>query len=197
MTRIIAGVARGRVLKVPDKGTRPTSDRVKESVFSALEHTLGGFHGLRVADLYAGSGALGLEAASRGAEQVVLVERAAPAVRVIKENIAAAGLAGVSLAAVDVAAWARSAAHPGQGWDIVFADPPYDLADSEIAAVLADLVANHHLAPDCQVIVERGKPRAGASEGFPWPPDFTAVESRVYGDTVVHRATIRGGTSGI
>src|SRR3954449_9162692 len=87
MTRIIAGVAKGRRLRVPSNGTRPTSDRAREALFSSLESLRGPFRGARVLDLYAGSGALGLEARSRGASVVDLVESDGAATRVIEQNI--------------------------------------------------------------------------------------------------------------
>ena len=122
MTRIIAGSARGRRLKVPPGQTRPTADRVRESMFAALAHMLGGFDGARVLDLYAGSGALGLEAASRGAPTVVLVERDRSAASVARGNAAAVAVPGVRVVAAPVA---RFLAGPGRPFDLVLADPPY------------------------------------------------------------------------
>lgn len=187
MTRIIAGTARGRSLAVPGSGTRPTADRVKESMFSMLEHAVGGFAGLAVLDLYAGSGALGLEAASRGASQVLLVEKSAAAARVISANIATTGLSQCSVAVAGVQAWAQAARRGGHGWDLVLADPPYDTAEAEVVSALAALAANAALADECHVVVERAKPR-GAAADFPWPEGFTGLSARTYGDTVVHHA---------
>lgn len=189
MTRIIAGTAKGRPLRVPGSGTRPTSDRVKESLFSMLEHSTGGFAGMNVVDLFAGSGALGLEAASRGAAAVVLVERAPAAVRVIEANIAATRLTQAKVVAADATVWAAAAdAGPGAGWDLVLLDPPYDMADVDVARLLAVLVGSGSLADGCEVVVERAR-RRGQPEGtFPWPADFTALRERTYGDTVVHHA---------
>ncbi|MDR1798475.1 MAG: RsmD family RNA methyltransferase, partial [Bifidobacteriaceae bacterium] len=133
MTRIIAGSARGREVKVPPRGTRPTSARVREALFSLLEARLGGpggWEGLAVLDLYAGSGALGLEAASRGAARVVLVDSSRAAAGVAQANAGALGLAGVvSVLAVKVEAVAAGASLPGldQSFDVVFLDPPYAL----------------------------------------------------------------------
>lgn len=180
MTRIIAGTARGLRLEVPGSGTRPTSDRVRESLFGALE-SMDAIDGARALDLYAGSGALGLEALSRGAAAVDLVERSRPAAAVLRRNAAAVGRA-----VGDVAARVHeSAVHPflgraGGPWDLVFTDPPYDLDD---AAMTADLVA---LAPllstDAVVVIERGKRAA--------PPDVDAAglevfREKTYGDTAV------------
>ncbi len=188
MTRIIAGSAKGRPLRVPGTGTRPTSDRVKESVFSTLEHRLGGFEGLHVLDLYAGSGALGLEAASRGASTVVLVEKSQAAAKIIESNIASTQLSRVSCVIADARTWAAAPqAVPAGGWNLVLMDPPYDLADTDVAEVLRHLLAHHALAADCEVVIERAKPRGAAAE-FPWPLGLVADRSRVYGDTAVHHA---------
>lgn len=191
MTRIIAGSARGRSLQVPSAGTRPTSDRVKESLFSLLEHATGGFQGLSVLDLYAGSGALGLEAASRGAERVTLVEKAPSAVRVIKANIESTGLKNVSVVTSDVLAWAQSSVPNSGGWDVVLADPPYDASDADVARVLTALRLHQRLAPEADVVVERAKPR-GRTASFSWPDGFEEVSARTYGDTVLHHAVCYG-----
>jgi len=192
MTRIISGNAKGRALKVPDRDTRPTSDRVKESLFSALEHRYGGFTGLNVLDLFAGSGALGLEAASRGARDVLLVERAPTACVVIGENIKSSRLTQVRLAAMDVTQWVQSAAaKSSQGWDVVFVDPPYDLPEVDIVNVLAALISQSALAPECEVLVERRKSRGGPPM-FAWPEGLEQVDLRTYGDTVVFHAVCYG-----
>src|SRR5690625_4145461 len=125
MTRVIAGSARGVRLRVPAKGTRPTADRVREAMFSRLGH-LDALHDARVLDLYAGSGALGIEALSRGARSAVFVEKSAQAARVCRENLAAAGLQG----RVHVAAVATFLSGPARPFHTVLADPPYDVADS-------------------------------------------------------------------
>ena len=129
MTRIIAGAARGRRLKVPSDGTRPTTDRVREALFARLDHLLGGFAGARVLDLFAGSGALGLEAASRGASAVVLVERDRRAAAVARANAATVGAPGVEIAAMTVAGYLAGAPRP---FDLVLADPPYGVTSSEV-----------------------------------------------------------------
>jgi 16S rRNA (guanine966-N2)-methyltransferase len=139
MTRIVAGELGGRRLAVPPAGTRPTSDRAREALFSSLESLLGGLAGVRVLDLYAGSGAVGLEAWSRGAAGVVLVGSAAAAVRVLRSNVAIlrgardgghasdAGGHGPGAGLVEViAAKAERAVVelPASAFDVVFADPP-------------------------------------------------------------------------
>ncbi|WP_372466930.1 16S rRNA (guanine(966)-N(2))-methyltransferase RsmD [Microbacterium maritypicum] len=180
MTRIIAGAARGARLEVPGVGTRPTSDRVRESLFGALE-ALSAIDGARVLDLYAGSGALGLEALSRGAASADLVERGRQAAAIVRRNAAVvAKAAGRSAGRVHEGAvhtYLQRAAGP---FDLVFTDPPYDLDD---AAMTADLVALAPLlSPDAVVVVERAR-RAT-------PPNFGAAglelfREKSYGDTTL------------
>ena len=134
MVRIVAGVAGGRRLVVPPRGTRPTSDRVREAVFSAVQARRD-LEGTRVLDLYAGSGALGLEALSRGAAQVRFVEFDRRAGAVLRRNIEALGLPGAEVTIADVAVVVRG--DPGQPYDVVLADPPYALDDG------AQLIARH------------------------------------------------------
>lgn len=182
MTRIIAGAAGGVRLDVPSAGTRPTSDRVRESLFGALE-SADALEGARVLDLYAGSGALGLEAASRGAASIDLVERSKPAAAIARRNAdgvrrsIGASAPPVRIHAHPVGTWLRGAGGP---FDLVFLDPPYDLPDAELAENLAALAPA--LAPDALVVVERAA-RSGA-------PDWTGaglepIRDRVYGDTAI------------
>ena len=183
MTRIIGGIAGGRRLEVPPKGTRPTSDRVREALFSALDHALGTWHGVHALDLYAGSGALGLEALSRGAAHALLVDRAAPAIEVMRRNAAVVGLPGAVVLRGDAARLAAApppaSAQPPYG--LVLLDPPYDLPTAELRDVLATLVGNGWLTPDCTVVLERA-----TSSGEPlWPEGFTALRDRRYGDTAL------------
>lgn len=184
MTRIVAGTAGGRTLRVPPRGTRPTSERVREALFSRLDHA-DALDGAHVLDLYAGSGALGLEAASRGAARVVLVESARDAARVCRENAAALGLAD----RVQVLAARAEAALPGAGggrpFDLVLLDPPYDLGDDALATVLAGLVPPA-VAAGAVVVVERAR-----RSGEPcWPATLTPGDARAYGDTVLWFATV-------
>lgn len=176
MTRIVAGTLGGRTLAVPPRGTRPTSERVREAVFSRLEH-LGAIDGARVLDLYAGSGALGLEALSRGASSAVLVDADAAAARVCRKNVAALGLdrcAQVVQTSVD--RYLVSAAPA----DLVFADPPYALEGlDEVLSVVATVVT-----PGGTVVVERAT-RAAAVR---WPEPLVADDDRRYGETRVWTA---------
>ena len=196
MARVIAGEAGGRRLAVPDgRDTRPTSDRAREGLFATIASMVGSLAGARVLDLYAGSGAVGLEALSRGAEHVLLVEHGARASRVIRENIEAIGLPGAVLAADRVErvlargpapAGGRDGPAPAGGqdgtagsrYDVVFADPPYALADAAVSQVLSLLAGQGWLAPGALVIVER----ATRSGPMNWPDGFVPDRARRYGE---------------
>ncbi|MFP5022904.1 16S rRNA (guanine(966)-N(2))-methyltransferase RsmD [Pseudonocardia phyllosphaerae] len=180
MTRLIAGSAGGRRLDVPPSGTRPTSDRVREALFSALDHDPG-LDGVAVLDVCAGSGALGLEALSRGATAATFVEADKRAAGVLRRNVSAVGLGGEVLAAKAGTVLAGPAP---RAFDVVLVDPPYAVADDEIARWLADAAGNGWLADDAVVVVERAK----SSGEFAWPGGFDPERSRRYGDTVLHRA---------
>ena len=185
MTRIIAGVHGGRRLAAPPGSlTRPTSDRVREAYFSALG-TMIDLDGARVADLYAGSGAVGLEALSRGAVYALLVEADAKAARVIRDNI-------VTLRAGDVARLvtgkvAQVLASPPEGgpFDVVFADPPYAVTDDEVTEVQQALVAHGWLAEDAVVTFERSTRTAVRGAPLSWVDGITAERSRRYGETTL------------
>ena len=202
---MIAGEAGGRRLAVPDgRDTRPTSDRAREGLFATISSMVGSLAGARVLDLYAGSGAVGLEALSRGAEHVLLVEHGARAARVIRENIEAIGLPGAVLVADRVErvlargpapaggqdgtapAGGQDGTAPAGGqdgnaqdrYDVVFADPPYALADAGVSRVLILLAARGWLAPGALVIVERAT-RSGPPS---WPDGFVPDRARRYGE---------------
>ena len=183
MTRIVAGSAGGRRLRVPaGGGTRPTSDRVREALFGALD-AAGAVDGARVLDLYAGSGALGLEAGSRGAAEVVLVESDRAAAAVARANAAALALPGVRVVHDRVERFLTAPAAAGPGWDLVLADPPYALTEDALARVLTALAPL--LAADATVVVERSS-RSGQP---PWPAGAEwSVRSRRYGETTVWTA---------
>ena len=198
MTRIVAGAAGGRRLAVPPKGTRPTTDRVREAVFNMLAARLD-FDGISVVDLYAGSGALGLEALSRGAAPVLFVEHDRRAAEVITANIAAVGLPGAhlrrgSVATVLAAGAARElgagpgarelGAGPGAAADLVFADPPYDMPAAEVDSMLA-LLDSDWVSAGSIVIVERSV----GSPPLAWPSGWEPWPQRRYGDTRIDTAS--------
>jgi 16S rRNA (guanine966-N2)-methyltransferase len=176
VTRVIAGSARGRRLQVPPgEGTRPTSDRAREALFSTLESLVGAWAGRRVLDLYAGSGAVGLEALSRGAAHALLVEADARAVRTLAANVATVGLPGAEVRHGRVERMALGGVPP-PAYDVVFADPPYELPDGELQTVLVDLRAA--LVDGAVVAIERST-RGGP---WTWPAGFEPVRSRRYGE---------------
>lgn len=173
MTRIIAGRWGGRRLATPSgDGTRPTSDRVRESMFASLGSMLGRFDGLAVLDLFAGSGALALEALSRGADRADLVESDPRAARIIARNIADLGAS----ARVHRATVERFVAAGGGPWDLVFLDPPYAVSAEEVAAVVAAL--RQSLTEGAVVVVEQS-----SRDRFTWPEGFTPIRDRAYGET--------------
>jgi 16S rRNA (guanine966-N2)-methyltransferase len=180
MTRIIAGAARGRRLAVP-KGTatRPTSDRAREGLFATVTAILGSLSGMRVLDLYAGSGAVGLEALSRGAAQVLLVEADARAAQVIRANLAAVGLPGGRVVCGKVRRFLDRGPDGGAAFDLVVADPPYAVPEAEVTGMLIALVSRSWLAPGALVAVER----ATRAQPLPWPDGYAPDRSRRYGET--------------
>ncbi|GAA1682605.1 16S rRNA (guanine(966)-N(2))-methyltransferase RsmD [Fodinicola feengrottensis] len=176
MTRIVAGKAGGRRLRVPPgRHTRPTADRTREALFSSLD-SLVDLESARVLDLYAGSGAIGLEAASRGAPEVTLVESARPALAILRANISELGLTGI---AVEALAVERLAATPApHAYDCVFADPPYALPADDLGKVITDLHDNGWLAPAAVVVVER----SSRDPEWVWPEPLGAIRRRTYGE---------------
>jgi 16S rRNA (guanine966-N2)-methyltransferase len=174
--RVVAGRHKGRKLRAPaGAGTRPTADRVREALFSIL----GPVDGLSVLDLYAGSGALGIEALSRGAGSATFVEAARPALAAIRANLAAAG-EDAEVAASDAIAWLRVAADGERAFDLVFCDPPYDAAAS-IAQPLVELLPRV-AAPQALIVTE-------SSKRNPLVLDLPLADERTYGDTriAIHR----------
>lgn len=177
MTRIVAGTAGGRTIQVPARGTRPTSERVREALFSRLEH-LGAVEDAAVLDLYAGSGALGLEAASRGAARVTLVEASKAAADVCRRNAAALGL-GRRVTVVGDRVERFVERIPPAPWRLVLADPPYDVDEQALAAVLAALVGR--LDEGAVVVVER----SARSPEPTWPDGLARFDERRYGETAL------------
>ena len=181
---MISGSARGRRLAVPDgRVTRPTSDRAREGLFSTLQSLLGPLAGRAFADLYAGSGAVGLEAASRGATTCLLVEQDQRALRALRANVAALGLPGVVVrpgSVGQVVGEGPGAYHP-EGFDAVFLDPPYDLPAPRLQAVVAQLAEQHWLAPGAVVVVER----ASRDGEWGWPAPLRDARCRRYGEATL------------
>jgi 16S rRNA (guanine966-N2)-methyltransferase len=176
--RIVGGEARSRTLRaVPGDATRPTADRVRQSLFDLLGQRC---DGLAVLDLYAGSGALALEALSRGARSAVLVESAPAAAQVIEENLAALGYAArATLLRDDVQRTLAALAARGQRFDLIFSDPPYALRAAQ--ATLEAIARHGLLAPGGRVVLERSR-----KEPSPAPPGGLAlVDERSYGETAL------------
>jgi 16S rRNA (guanine966-N2)-methyltransferase len=191
--RVIAGSARGRPLKAPRGGaTRPTSDRVREALFSSIARHV---PGATVLDLFAGSGALGIEALSRGAGFAVFVDDDHRAIRAITDNLKRAGLS--ARARVVRADAARFCANPGaalgggrtagqlptEPFDVVLCDPPYTLALSQVLGLVQDLSTAGAMAPAALVVIERDRRDPHLAQ--PMPEGFDQVRDRVYGDTVL------------
>jgi 16S rRNA (guanine966-N2)-methyltransferase len=180
VTRIIGGSAGGRRIRTPTgDSTRPTSDRVREALFSAVDAAVGSVDGLRFLDVYAGSGAVGLEARSRGAGVVTLVEHDRRTAALIRENARTLGLTGIDVLALPVA---RALAHPPRApYDVVFLDPPYAVPVDEVGSTLEALRDHDWLSPDGLVVVERSS--RGAE--LVWPAGFTGDRTRKYGETLL------------
>ena len=176
--RVIAGSAGGRKLVAPKGGARPTTDRLKEALFSSLGPRV---HDATVLDLYAGSGALAIEALSRGAARAVVVDHDRASEAAVHANLATTGFD-------DVVRFQRSsvgpflaAPVPEAPFDLVFLDPPYEMASSEVAGVLTALAANALVAPGGTVVVER--PKSG--EPVALPTGWGIEKERAYGDTLL------------
>lgn len=180
MTRIIGGSAGGRRIATPrGSSTRPTSDRVREALFSAVESWCGSLHGLRFLDLYAGSGAVGLEAWSRGAGVVTLVEQDRKTASLIAENARSLGYPRAHVVAAAVSGTLRRL--PTAPYDVAFLDPPYPLGEAEVADDLGALVEHGWLVPGAMVVVERSV----RSPEPTWPDGITGSREKKYGETVL------------
>lgn len=180
MTRIIAGAAGGRRLRTSrGNATRPTSDRVREGLFSALEAALGSLAGSSFLDLYAGSGAVGLEARSRGAAAVTLVEQDRGAAALIRSNAERLGLEPVTVLEAKVER--VLADRRSDGFDVVFMDPPYSLPTEPLRGAAARLASSGWSADGALVVLER----SSRDPAWEWPAGFTAVRSKRYGETML------------
>lgn len=184
MTRIVAGSARGRRLAVPPAGTRPTSDRVREALFSAIESEFAAsgrsWSQVRVLDLCAGSGALGLEALSRGATSAILVEKSRTAARIATANAKAVGCPGARVIVRD--AWHLAALPaPDGGVDLCFVDPPYDWPAHDLRSLLSKIADAGWLAAGAMVVVER----PAKDLASPLPESWPEPRCRQYGDTAL------------
>ncbi len=181
MTRIVAGRWRGRRLVVPKGvGTRPSAERVREALAGSLQAT-GGLDGARVLDLWAGTGALGLELASRGASAAAFVERDRSALAALRANVDTFNETSgpvLTVLAGDVATVVGRLAGP---FDIVVADPPYDLDGAVVTGVLESLVRLDALARHADLIVERST----KSGEIAWPDPLAAARTKTYGDTLL------------
>jgi 16S rRNA (guanine966-N2)-methyltransferase len=189
VTRIIAGELGGRRIAVPSDGTRPTPERVREALFSALEANPG-LDGAAVLDLCAGSGALGLEALSRGAAHALFVEADRRAAATLRRNAAALGLAAVARVRVAPVASVLAAPAPRR-YDLLLADPPYATPDDEIVGWLRLALDHGWVAEDATLVLERPS-RSGPLD---WPEPLRAGRDRRYGDTTLRIAHCYGSGS--
>ena len=180
----MAGVLGGRRITVPSRGTRPTTDRVRESLFNVLTARMD-LDGASVLDLYAGSGALGLEALSRGAATAVFVEADQRAVAVIGQNIETLGVAGATVRRGAVASVLATGAD--RPVDLVLADPPYDGGADEIEDVLSELTTRGWAADGTVAVVER----AASGAQLQWPAGWAVWPHRKYGDTRLEMAQLQ------
>ena len=189
--RIVAGKHRGRALATPEDGAiRPTSDRVREAVFNILAHGIDAFtlDGVRVLDLFAGTGALGIEALSRGAAFALLVEEDATARGLIRQNVETLGLTGQTRI-YRRNATALGPALPRERFGLVLADPPYGKGLGERA--LAAAAEGGWLEPGAIAVLEER-----ADVAVVWPPGFTPLDHRKWGDTAAHFARWLGDGNG-
>jgi 16S rRNA (guanine(966)-N(2))-methyltransferase RsmD len=176
--RVIAGTAGGRKLVAPKGGARPTQDRVKEALFSSLGDLV---LDATVLDLYAGSGALAIEALSRGAARAVLVDPDRAAVTAIRANLDTAGFTSRATVSQRASVAYAKAGAPGGPFDLVLLDPPYDVPAAEVAGVLAELAAAGAVEAGATVVIER----ATGGDPIALPGGWDVRRERTYGDTLL------------
>jgi 16S rRNA (guanine966-N2)-methyltransferase len=179
MTRIVGGAAKGRRLAVPPRGTRPTSDRAREAMFSSLAGLVD-LADIRVLDLFAGTGAVGLEALSRGAAAACFVESDRAVSEVLRRNVDAVGLPGAEIHRRPAAAYLVGCG-ADEPFDLVFADPPYAFGDQQLGVLLATLATPQWLAEDAIVVVERSARGTAPS----WPGTLETIKQKRYGEGVL------------
>lgn len=184
--RIIAGVAKGRSLSSVAGATRPTSDRAREAIFSTLTSEFGDFLGLQILDLFAGSGAMGLEALSRGASLVHCVEKDDAAAKTISTNaslVQKAQPVGV-FHLFHMSAQKFVEGTPQNQYHFIYIDPPYDFSDSEISTILEKLHENNFFKDDAVIAIER----ASKTKQPVWPQGYEPSRTKVYGQASIYYA---------
>ena len=181
--RIISGVAKGRTLGTVAGATRPTSDRAREALFSSLTSEFGDFLGLNILDLFGGSGAIGLEALSRGASIVDVVERDLEAQKTIENNhqLVKKNLPVGNFRLYSMSAQRFLSDSVKDKYHVVYIDPPFDFADSEIEDLLIKLHSGGFLKSDALIAVER----TSKASKFTWPEGFVGTRERKYGSVTI------------
>ena len=184
--RIVAGEMKGRAIAAPEgSDTRPTTDRVREALFSSLYSLLGGFEGLRVLDAFAGSGALGIEALSRGAASALFCERDGKAASVLKRNLATCGLGSDRARVVVKDAFKAVPGGIGGACDLVFLDPPYAYDPADVIEFTDNLFEAGAAAQDAVVVYEHDAKRAGELAEAAAQRGFEVLSTKKYGKTSV------------
>ena len=184
--RIVAGTLRGRTIEAPSgEGTRPTTDRVREALFSSLYSLRGGFEGAVVLDAFAGSGALGIEAISRGAHSAVFYERDAKAAAVLKRNFATCKLDSPQARIVQNDVLERPPSGAGPAFDLVFLDPPYDYEAKSVFSMASAMAESGSLADEAIIVYEHSQKSAAAVEAAAKDAGFDVFRYKKYGKTGV------------
>lgn len=188
--RVIGGTHRGRRLSAPaGQTTRPTSDRVREALFSRIEALLGDVPPAPVLDLFAGSGALGIEALSRGASHATFVERDRVALATLRSNVAGLNLASrATIVSGDVVDRVTRGVTVSGPFALLFLDPPYRIDQSEVRLLIERLMERGSLAEGALVVWEHG-----SRDDIEWPEALSDLGSRRYGDTTVSMGRLEGG----